>query len=1852
MTDKYASEDLYNQFYIREPKERDELYRLYGLTDYTTEERTKLYYVSQSNWITETTRNHLYDSVTGKFFLRGYGTFNDRTNSWFTLDQLLLDAKYSIDGSSIDVSYYSPTNQEEDVWDTNTCSRIRAVKYFDVSDNTLKYLVQYFDLRWRSELQLNSLGYYLDEFAKPLCFTSKQNNSTIKLTAVGSPQTNTLEISYDGVTWSSYTINTVITLQYDQTLYFRGEREYFSLDPTEDYLQFVMSGIIYASGNVNSLLYKSKYTTNFTPAEGDFYKLFADCTALVSAPLLPLTQLNESVYEFMFDGCTSLTSVPQLPATTLADRCYYGMFNGCTSLVRSPDLPAVNPAFHCYNMMFSGCTSLNEIHCKLKFDLSVDDYLTEWWIYGVAATGKFYCDTLGEWPTDDNSFYRGIPIGWTIYIEQPICFENINTGSSTIILKNTVSSDGTALTANYEYTTNNDYENAEWHPYSVGQQILLLQDEKIYFRGSRSSQSSTSYMQFELNGKFNASGNINSLINATDFVNITSLSQYGTYTFYRMFDSCQDLYRCPDLPATTLITSCYEYMFYNCTNIEDIPLLPSKTVVNSAYERMFSGCTSLEYIDSNALPATRTDYDAYWYMFSNCTNLVQPPELPSKQLGSYCYSGMFYGCSSLRWMPELPATTLSQSCYSNMFNGCTSLNTTTELPAPVLVSYCYSNMFYNCHNVDTIVCKAESISDSATNTTSNWLYGTAVSGEFYYYNEDIWTRYSASGIPNGWLDYLAKPLCFENTSSSDVTIKLSQVGEVHPVYKISRDDKTWETYTMGEVITLNSSLGNKIYFKGRKDTSTGSSNYIKFSTSTNSATAIEASGNVNSMLSDNLETYSKILDLTPYGNYCFYDLFTSCRITTAPILPAMTLTPYCYCGMFSYCSKLTVGPILPARSLANECYRNIYRDCTLLNEIHCDAVNNIQATGNVMWTDSYGTLASSGKLYIADLNIWPTDKNTATPEGWGVYVEQPLCIENRDEWNYGTLSLNNTIESGGTALSTISYEYAVGSINDSYRKLKWQPYTVTNNSGTSLELAPRTGLYFRGSRSTQSEKSYLTFNINLPDSYAYGNTNSLLNTDFKHIVSLSTYGSYTFRNLFKNCLGLKTPPSFPANTLASYCYYMTFNGCSDLNTPPKLPSTSLAQRCYLSMFMGCSSMTSMPDLPATTLMSSCYWNMFSGCESITVAKELPATSMVYGCYAFMFRNCIHLTTAPDLPAQTLVDSCYYNMFSGCTRLNNVTCYAESITASSATDNWLYNVASTGTFNCINSSIWTVDSPSGIPLGWTSHIMDTQPLCIRFTTGAATDTITVSLNAVGSYTNYNLQTSADKLNWSSYTPGTQLTIGRSDPLYFRGNRGTGPSDPENNYLQFNIDAGTKTVYLSGNINSLLDNNAAVYSKELDLENYGSYTFKNLFKDCTNIRSITESYNSSYSSLTLPKKLSAGCFYGMFDGCIGLSYSEYSTSKLLPSTTLKANCYNSMFKDCILLNSLCLPATAPAANCYDNMFNGCTSLSEIHCEINTVTNINNFTFTSVSFTNWLQGVHSDGILYCTQPIIFTRDSASGIPVGWNAYCKIDHPLLLGPNDHSVRSEYWWMTSCYTDEITQETFKIYEPSHHSHMLESITPSSSLQEADGDYGCYIPYVKMNIDNDTISSEDTEVDIRAYLDNNLPAMDVELPYEQYQNPTIDYIIGGYGYETGLYGTLSGLPHSEYSLSYSGNYTKVTWSQNGLFNGLYCCVSKEYDGYLGWDMDDYAYISSTSSNNEYSLYNEYMNSDEVPKQNATSSSTFTITALYDEYGNLIPASKYSGTMQIRVNGNVISLYTTGTRSEDLNVYKVSFVKAS
>lgn len=137
----------------------------------------------------------------------------------------------------------------------------------------------------------------------------------------------------------------------------------------------------------------------------------------------------------------------------------------------------------------------------------------------------------------------------------------------------------------------------------------------------------------------------------------------------------------------------------------------------------------------------------------------------------------------------------------------------------------------------------------------------------------------------------------------------------------------------------------------------------------------------------------------------------------------------------------------------------------------------------------------------------------------------------------------------------------------------------------------------------------------------------------------------------------------------------------------------------------CNAIWNYQDLNAP-LKACCGYCMFEDCSSLTTAPELPATTLAEGCYSHMFYGCSSLTTAPVLPATTLVGYCYKYMFYKCKLINYIKCLATDISANSCTSDWVYRVASTGTFVKHPSMVdsgrnWYWDTgKNGIPSGWT------------------------------------------------------------------------------------------------------------------------------------------------------------------------------------------------------------------------------------------------------------------------------------------------------------------------------------------------------------------------------------------------------------------------------------------------------------------------------------------------------------------------------------------------------------------------
>lgn len=137
----------------------------------------------------------------------------------------------------------------------------------------------------------------------------------------------------------------------------------------------------------------------------------------------------------------------------------------------------------------------------------------------------------------------------------------------------------------------------------------------------------------------------------------------------------------------------------------------------------------------------------------------------------------------------------------------------------------------------------------------------------------------------------------------------------------STDHNTWTTLAGTEAMQ---SVSKKLYLRGKGNTKFYDAPNDKGVRWVLSAKA-DCSGNIQTLLDyENPPTsISKI--------YCYYSMFRECtNLTSAPELPATTLSRYCYASMFNHCTNLTRAPELPATTIIEGCYGAMFKDCTNL----------------------------------------------------------------------------------------------------------------------------------------------------------------------------------------------------------------------------------------------------------------------------------------------------------------------------------------------------------------------------------------------------------------------------------------------------------------------------------------------------------------------------------------------------------------------------------------------------------------------------------------------------------------------------------------------------------------------------------------------------------------------------------------------------------------------------------------------------------------------------------------------------------------------------------------------------------
>jgi hypothetical protein len=449
--------------------------------------------------------------------------------------------------------------------------------------------------------------------------------------------------------------------------------------------------------------------------------------------------------------------------------------------------------------------------------------------------------------------------------------------------------------------------------------------------GSATAASTSAYSKFSSTGRFEANGNIMSLLHGDGFVTAKTLSD--SYNFALLFSNCVTLTSVSSglLPATTLSPHCYHDMFSGCTSLSVVPsnFLPATTLTESCYAGMFQHCpitttpalpsTSLaigcydwmfRYCSSltstSTLPATTLATRCYRYMFANCTNLTTSSALPATTMPQSCYEGMFYGCTSLTSAPALPATICAVNCCKNMFYGCTSLSTApTILPSKTLANSCYEGMFRGCTSL----------------TSAPALQATTLA------------QYCCKDMFNGCTSLITPP-----SSINAITIPYQGCA-----------------YMFMGCINLRTAPAI-------------------------SATTLEYGSCMDMFNGCTSLTEGPELSFTTFnGIACCVRMFQGCTNMSkaTSILPATTLTSQCYRLMFNNCPSLVRAPILPARTLVGSCYQQMFLDCVSLNYVKMMAtdISASQCVASMLYN-----VSSSGILVKNSAATW----SGVVPAGWTI----------------------------------------------------------------------------------------------------------------------------------------------------------------------------------------------------------------------------------------------------------------------------------------------------------------------------------------------------------------------------------------------------------------------------------------------------------------------------------------------------------------------------------------------------------------------------------------------------------------------------------------------------------------------------------------------------------------------------------------------------------------------------------------------------------------------------------------------------------------------------------------------------
>lgn len=209
-------------------------------------------------------------------------------------------------------------------------------------------------------------------------------------------------------------------------------------------------------------------------------------------------------------------------------------------------------------------------------------------------------------------------------------------------------------------------------------------------------------------------------------------------------------------------------------------------------------------------------------------------------------------------------------------------------------------------------------------------------------------------------DALSTALTIEAITAGSISVSSPKEG-----MQYSKNGGAKTAVTTDE-IALNA--GDKVQFYGTATSYNG--------TQFAGTAEVKVYGNIMSLVSADFADNKVLTADNAFAN--LFKNYTTLKDASALLLPATTLTTYCYGSMFMGCSNLTAAPKLPATTLATDCYWRLFKDCTSLKEVYVKAAY-VSGPCTSMFYD----------CSAADATLHTTSDNKASwtgnvPENWTI----------------------------------------------------------------------------------------------------------------------------------------------------------------------------------------------------------------------------------------------------------------------------------------------------------------------------------------------------------------------------------------------------------------------------------------------------------------------------------------------------------------------------------------------------------------------------------------------------------------------------------------------------------------------------------------------------------------------------------------------------------------------------------------------------------------------------------------------------------------------------------------------------